>query len=227
MEENWDEPDNGQMNNSVNTPYEWDQPKCNNETPNNSATTNFNDWDYNYQNDDFHDNHENSNQTNGRHVNCEPFNDSWGNPVTTHKTNGDTGYRGRGRGRRGGQGSSNFSTRRSNGFENNDNDVNQKPAISKPTYIPPDFDDDDNLTIEAGSNFSKYDKIEVTVSGMDVPKNITSFQDSGLREILLNNLRKCNYHTPTPIQKYALPIIMDGRDFIASAQTGSGKTVCK
>lgn len=102
---------------------------------------------------------------------------------------------------------------------------NEKPSMPKSTYIPPDFEDNDNLAIEVGSNFIKYDKIEVTVSGMEVPKNIASFRESGLRDVLLNNLEKCHYITPTPIQKYALPIIMNGRDMIASAQTGSGKTV--
>lgn len=100
----------------------------------------------------------------------------------------------------------------------------EKPVVQKSTYIPPDFEENDELTMEAGLNFEKYDKIEVTVSGMDVPKNITSFKDSGLREILLCNLTKCHYSIPTPIQKYAIPIIMNGKDMIASAQTGSGKT---
>ncbi|XP_026821189.1 ATP-dependent RNA helicase vasa-like [Rhopalosiphum maidis] len=100
----------------------------------------------------------------------------------------------------------------------------EKPIIQKSTYIPPEFEENDDLTLEAGLNFEKYDKIEVTVSGMEVPKNITSFQDSGLRQVLISNLTKCHYTIPTPIQKYAIPIIMNGKDMIASAQTGSGKT---
>uniref|UniRef100_A0A2S2NIX5 RNA helicase n=1 Tax=Schizaphis graminum TaxID=13262 RepID=A0A2S2NIX5_SCHGA len=100
----------------------------------------------------------------------------------------------------------------------------EKPITQKSTYIPPEFEENDDLTLEAGLNFEKYDKIEVTVSGMEVPKNITSFQDSGLHQVLINNLTKCHYTVPTPIQKYALPIIMNGKDMIASAQTGSGKT---
>lgn len=99
-----------------------------------------------------------------------------------------------------------------------------KPVAKKSTYIPPEFEENDDLTLEAGLNFEKYDKIEVTVSGTEVPKNITSFHDSGLTQILLSNLTKCHYTTPTPIQKYAIPIIMNGKDMIASAQTGSGKT---
>jgi len=114
-----------------------------------------------------------------------------------------------------------------NGSNDKGNGKFEKPIVQKSTYIPPDFEENDNLTMEAGLNFEKYDKIEVTVSGMDVPKNITSFKESGLREILLCNLTKCHYSIPTPIQKYAIPIIMNGKDMIASAQTGSGKTVSK
>uniref|UniRef100_A0A2S2QYW4 RNA helicase n=1 Tax=Sipha flava TaxID=143950 RepID=A0A2S2QYW4_9HEMI len=100
-----------------------------------------------------------------------------------------------------------------------------KPKVPpKSTYIPPEFEENFSSTIEAGSNFEKYDKIEVIANGIDVPQKISTFQSSGLREIILNNLKNCNYTTPTPIQKYALPIIMNDRDMIASAQTGSGKT---
>ncbi|VVC34185.1 Helicase, C-terminal,Helicase superfamily 1/2, ATP-binding domain,P-loop containing nucleoside [Cinara cedri] len=101
----------------------------------------------------------------------------------------------------------------------------EKPVvIAKKTYIPLTFDDNNDLAIEAGLNFPTYNKFEVKVSGIEVPKQITLFEESPLCDVLLSNLTKCNYIIPTPIQKYALPIIMEGRDMIASAQTGSGKT---
>ncbi|VVC25389.1 RNA helicase, DEAD-box type, Q motif,Helicase, C-terminal,ATP-dependent RNA helicase DEAD-box, conserved [Cinara cedri] len=105
-------------------------------------------------------------------------------------------------------------------------DDQQPPASDKPrpTYIPPEITDEDCCGVEAGINFNRYEKIAVNVSGDDVPRHIESFKNSGLREVLLEKLIKCNYTTPTPIQKYSIPIINSGRDLIASAQTGSGKT---
>lgn len=52
-----------------------------------------------------------------------------------------------------------------------------------------------------------------------------SFFDSGLSDVLQNNIKKSQYDRPTPIQKWAIPVIMDGRDVMACAVTGSGKTV--
>lgn len=99
-------------------------------------------------------------------------------------------------------------------------------AITKNTYIPPAFENYDNLAIEAESYFTTYEQFFVKVSGREVPIHIKSFEDLHLCNTLLNNLTNyLNYITPTLIQKYALPIIMGGRDMIVSAQAGLGKTV--
>jgi len=42
---------------------------------------------------------------------------------------------------------------------------------------------------------------------------------------LKNNVAKAGYTKPTPVQKHGIPIIAAGRDIMACAQTGSGKTV--
>jgi len=52
-----------------------------------------------------------------------------------------------------------------------------------------------------------------------------SFATADLDDVFKANVLKARYDKPTPIQKWAIPIILRGRDLMACAQTGSGKTV--
>jgi ATP-dependent RNA helicase RhlE len=51
-----------------------------------------------------------------------------------------------------------------------------------------------------------------------------SFDTLGLLPELLRAVREQGYETPTPVQAQAIPIILEGRDLMAGAQTGTGKT---
>ena len=51
-----------------------------------------------------------------------------------------------------------------------------------------------------------------------------SFKSLGLSEPLLKAVSKKGYETPSPIQVKAIPSILEGKDILASAQTGTGKT---
>lgn len=53
---------------------------------------------------------------------------------------------------------------------------------------------------------------------------MTSFQDLALIDPLIKALDKKGYTRPTPIQKDAIPSILEGRDVFGCAQTGTGKT---
>jgi ATP-dependent RNA helicase RhlE len=53
---------------------------------------------------------------------------------------------------------------------------------------------------------------------------LTQFSDLGLAEVLARALRDANYVTPTPIQAQAIPPLLEGRDLLGIAQTGTGKT---
>ncbi len=53
---------------------------------------------------------------------------------------------------------------------------------------------------------------------------MNSFTDLKLPEALLCALQKMCYEKPTPIQAKTIPVAMEGRDLIACAQTGTGKT---
>ena len=50
------------------------------------------------------------------------------------------------------------------------------------------------------------------------------FAQLGLSEPVLTGVRAAGYVQPTPIQLRAIPLVMEGRDLIGSAQTGTGKT---
>jgi ATP-dependent RNA helicase RhlE len=59
------------------------------------------------------------------------------------------------------------------------------------------------------------------------PKGIielTSFETLGLSQYLMNTLSANSFETPTPIQALAIPHLLEGRDLIGLAQTGTGKT---
>ncbi len=51
-----------------------------------------------------------------------------------------------------------------------------------------------------------------------------SFNSLGLSDALLKAITKKGYTTPSPIQQKAIPPILEGKDVLASAQTGTGKT---
>ena len=51
-----------------------------------------------------------------------------------------------------------------------------------------------------------------------------SFADLGLAEPLLRALHAAKYTVPTPIQARTIPALLQGRDVLGIAQTGTGKT---
>ncbi|KAK2868066.1 hypothetical protein FQN49_003187, partial [Arthroderma sp. PD_2] len=77
---------------------------------------------------------------------------------------------------------------------------------------------------QTGINFANYDDIPVEASGHNVPEPVTTFTNPPLDDHLISNIKLASYKVPTPVQKYSIPIVMGGRDLMACAQTGSGKT---
>lgn len=51
-----------------------------------------------------------------------------------------------------------------------------------------------------------------------------TFEQLQLAPNILKALAQCGHHTPTPVQELSIPVILAGRDLLASAQTGTGKT---
>ncbi|MBP3892849.1 MAG: DEAD/DEAH box helicase [Atopobiaceae bacterium] len=52
----------------------------------------------------------------------------------------------------------------------------------------------------------------------------TTFAELGLNEQILAGVEALGFTQPTPVQSQAIPLVLEGRDLVASAQTGTGKT---
>ena len=51
-----------------------------------------------------------------------------------------------------------------------------------------------------------------------------NFKDLGLHSVLTDRCINMGYREPTPIQEKAIPVVLEGSDLIACAETGTGKT---
>lgn len=58
----------------------------------------------------------------------------------------------------------------------------------------------------------------------DMPNSGTGVASSNTRRILLKNVEESAWKEPTPVQMQAVPVLVAGRDLLAAAPTGSGKT---
>ncbi|KAG0177624.1 hypothetical protein DFQ29_004633 [Apophysomyces sp. BC1021] len=78
--------------------------------------------------------------------------------------------------------------------------------------------------VHSGINFSKYADIKVRVKGDNPPQGFEKFDDADLHPVMKENVRLARYSVPTPVQRHSISIVTAGRDLMACAQTGSGKT---
>ena len=53
---------------------------------------------------------------------------------------------------------------------------------------------------------------------------MSTFSDLQLHPNILSGLKQAGYETPTPIQAQAIPLLLEGKDVLGCAQTGTGKT---
>jgi superfamily II DNA/RNA helicase len=74
------------------------------------------------------------------------------------------------------------------------------------------------MTQEAGAPEAAADTIQAA------PATPASFDGLGLSAPVLQAITESGYTTPTPIQAQAIPIVLQGRDVLGIAQTGTGKT---
>lgn len=68
--------------------------------------------------------------------------------------------------------------------------------------------------------FASIESIQVQQEGPVQISPVRAFADAGLHPVMLQNISLAGYRNPTPIQKYTIPAIVQGRDVIGIAQTG-------
>jgi DEAD/DEAH box helicase len=59
----------------------------------------------------------------------------------------------------------------------------------------------------------------------DVPKPVFTFEEASMPEYVLNEVLKCGFDTPTPIQSQGWPMALKGKNMVGVSATGSGKTL--
>ncbi|KZV53310.1 DEAD-box ATP-dependent RNA helicase 37-like [Dorcoceras hygrometricum] len=114
----------------------------------------------------------------------------------------------------------NYGSRGGSGWGNRDREVNPFGNEDLDADTECAFGEQEN----SGINFDAYEDIPVETSGEDVPPPVNTFAEIDLGDALNLNIRRCKYVKPTPVQRHAIPISLAGRDLMACAQTGSGKT---
>nr|GLL18630.1 ATP-dependent RNA helicase-like protein DB10 isoform X1 [Ipomoea trifida] len=120
-------------------------------------------------------------------------------------------------------GSSRLSTGAEGGSSDHSRDVSQMPEAGGGPSAPKS-----NSGLSMGSDLSPDSyrrQHEISVTGDNVPPPFTSFKATGFPSELLRELHQAGFSAPTPIQAQSWPIALQGRDIVAIAKTGSGKTL--
>jgi ATP-dependent RNA helicase DDX3X len=120
----------------------------------------------------------------------------------------------------GGGGGGGWNARSGGGGWDNRRDREPNPFANDSPVDPVTFEDQEN----SGINFDAYEDIPVDATGENIPPSVATFAEIDLGNALNENIRRCRYVKPTPIQRHSIPIALAGRDLMACAQTGSGKT---
>lgn len=96
-----------------------------------------------------------------------------------------------------------------------------KPKTPKsPSSIP----DDSQELVPLKPQVEKFSNPNSDLSQIDAATDTSTFSELGLAEWATNTCKELKFKAPTPVQTHCIPKILDGRDVLGIAQTGSGKT---
>lgn len=74
-------------------------------------------------------------------------------------------------------------------------------------------------------DFEQYEvPVEMTGTNTNGLLPVETFLNMPMAELVKQNVLRAKWGNPTPVQKYGIPILTQGRDLMSCAQTGSGKT---
>ncbi|KAI8970118.1 P-loop containing nucleoside triphosphate hydrolase protein [Mycotypha africana] len=99
----------------------------------------------------------------------------------------------------------------------------EKPAENNKVIERKEKTDEKKSKVEKTTAVEK--KVRPTVDDVDQTVDISAWDSLNLCTPIRNALKYNQFTEPTPIQLQALPLAMDGRDIVGSAETGSGKTL--
>ncbi|CAD6886969.1 unnamed protein product [Tilletia controversa] len=100
-------------------------------------------------------------------------------------------------------------------------DTAQLSTVRKDFYV-----EDARVTARSPAEIDAYRKLkQMTIQGTGIPKPVTSFDEAGFPDYIMREIQKMGFTEPSPIQSQAWPMALSGRDVVAIAETGSGKTI--
>ncbi|KDQ59212.1 hypothetical protein JAAARDRAFT_656136 [Jaapia argillacea MUCL 33604] len=107
------------------------------------------------------------------------------------------------------------------GLRNIDWNAERLARFEKNFYV-----EDKRVSARTDREIEEYRRVkEIKVQGRGVPRPVTSFDEAAFPEYIMSTIRAQGFTAPTPIQCQAWPMALSGRDVVAIAQTGSGKTI--
>ncbi|KAI8376277.1 uncharacterized protein BYT42DRAFT_638460 [Radiomyces spectabilis] len=109
-------------------------------------------------------------------------------------------------------------------YEYNENAVGEDGLALRDEKLEQELFEVDAAEQQTTLDFSRYESIPIRVQRGEAPPPIKSFDEADLHPVMKDNVRLAKYAKPTPVQTYSIPIVTSGKDLMACAQTGSGKT---